>query len=413
MKRIFNYASLLAAAVMLVSCSGNIDPEQENNDPDNPNTENTDPTPSGPKVLKVSSDRNLIQTFDGDYATLTVTLGDEVLTEGVEFYDGDNNPIAIPGYKFATEVPGEHQIWASYGTYMSETIIIKAINTKIPVTPEDPQPSSTDFKVRALVTEFTTTGCSWCPSMKTVLHGVLENENTADMVVMTACHSSLVNSKKDPAYIKTGYEDFSGMTGMPYVFCDMYYGFGYYTTLTSSDVTEVFGELCAAKEGKAAGLAVTSSMKDGQLVIKATVKAAETGNYRIGAFLLEDGIYGQQTSATEDWMHNHDDVIRYIDSQYYTNSGKEQFYGHSVGNVDEGKTADYVFVWDLEKIWDAGALAGEQYGGCAWNPFVEENLHIAVFASTVGVDEKGNQYYYVSNVVDCPIGSDVPYEYSK
>lgn len=112
-------------------------------------------------------------------------------------------------------------------------------------------------------------------------------------------------------------------------------------------------------------------------------------------------------------MHNHDDVIRYIDSQYYTNSGKEQFYGHSVGNVDEGKTADYVFVWDLEKIWDAGALAGEQYGGCAWNPFVEENLHIAVFASTVGVDEKGNQYYYVSNVVDCPIGSDVPYEYSK
>ena len=412
MNRIFKYASLLAAAVMLVSCSGTIDPVDETVNPDVPGNENTEPTPSGPKVLKVSSDKNLIQTFGGDYAMITVTLGEEILTEGVDFYDGNNKPVALIDNKFATEIPGEHQIWASYGTYMSESIMIKAINTEIPVTPEDPQPGSTDFKSRVLVTEFTTTGCSYCPKMKELLHAVLENDSVADKLVMTACHSGLVNGVKDPAYIKTSYEEFSKSTGMPYVYCDMWYGFGYYASFTPSDIESAFEELWSIKEDKAAGIAVTSAVKDGQLVIKATVKAAESGTYRVGAFLLEDGIYGTQVSASADWMHNHDDVIRYIDSMYSV-STRENYYGHSVGEIEAGKTADYVFVWNLDQIWEEGSDNGAINGGCEWSPFNMDKLHIAVFTSTIGVDEKGEQYYYVNNVVDCPLNTDVPFEYNK
>ena len=59
MKRILSIASLLAAAVMLISCSGN-------NGDDGGSVSN--------KTLKLVSDKNLIQTFGGDYATLTLTL---------------------------------------------------------------------------------------------------------------------------------------------------------------------------------------------------------------------------------------------------------------------------------------------------------------------------------------------------
>lgn len=398
MKNIMKYASLLLAAVMLISCEG---------------TKDDGSGSVGDKTLRITSDKNLIQTFGGDYATITVTLGDEVVKEGVTFYDEKYNELAISDFKFSTTKPGEYSIIASYGTYISDPVSIKAISIEIPETPADPQPASTDFKVRTLFTEFTTTGCSWCPSMKAVIHDALADETVADKVVLATCHSSLVNSKKDPGFIKTGYEDFSGMTGMPYMFCDMYYGFGYYSSLTAADVAGVVDELCSAKEDVAAGIAVNASLKDGQLVVKVTVKSAETGNYRVGAFLLEDGIYGQQTNATEDWMHTHDGVMRYIDSSYYTNTGREQFYGHSVGEVAEGKTADYVFVWMLDEIWAAGALAGEQYGGYYWDEFVEENLHLAVFVSTVGTDKDGNQYYYVNNVVDCPVNGMTPYEYAK
>ncbi len=402
MKNLFKYASLLAAAVMLFSCHGYYDP----NDPANGGG-----GPVEDDVLRITSDKNLIQTFGGDYANITVTLGSKVITEEVMFFDGSNKIIDIPDFKFYATEPGEYEIYANYGTYISEKIAIKAVSIAIPETPADPDPSNTSFKVRALVTEFTTTGCSWCPSMKNVLHGALEDETVADKVVMTACHSSLVGGVKDPSYIRTGYEDFSGATGLPFVFCDMFYGFGYYTSLTSQDLKGVFDDLCAMKEATAAGIAVNSSLKGDEIVAKVTVKAAESGNYRVGAFLLEDGIYGRQTSATADWMHNHDNVIRYIDSRYYSNAGKEQFFGHSVGKVEAGKTADYVFAWRLDEIWEAGSLNGELYGGCQWDDVKKENLHIAVFVSTMGTDEKGNQYYYVSNAIDCPVNGKTPYEY--
>lgn len=139
-----------------------------------------------------------------------------------------------------------------------------------------------------------------------------------------------------------------------------------------------------------------------------TVKAAVDAEYRIGAFLLEDGIYGVQSGGSaEDWMNTHDGVIRYIDSQY----GKDQYFGHSVGVVEKGCTADYVFDWDLDVIWSEGALKGEQYGNYYWDEFVMENLHLVVFVSTIGTDDKGNQFYYVNNVIDCPINGLTPYEY--
>ncbi len=394
MKNLFKYASLLAAAAMLFACSG-----------DSPD----DTTGDG--ILTVTADKNLIQT-GGDFATLTVTLDGKAVTEDVIFFNGNKEVIDIPDFKFSTDEAGEHQIIASYGTYLSEALTIKAISVAIPQTPADPKPGSTDFKARILVTEFTTTGCTYCPGMKRLIHGAMDDASMADKLVFTACHSGLINSVKDPAYIKTGYEDFSNSTGFPYMFIDMYYGFGYYPTWTVNDMNSILNQLYDNKKDEAAGIAVTSSLVDGQLVAKVTVKAAKSGNYRVGAFLLEDGIYGKQSNvgAGEEWMHTHDGVIRYIDSKDYT-SGKEHYYGHSVGKIEAGKTADYVFVWDINKIWEEGAKNGELYGGYRWDAFVMDKLHLAVFTTTVGTDLNGNETYLVSNAVDCPVNGQTPYQY--
>ena len=83
MKRFFQYASLLAAAVMLISCEGN-----------------SGSTDAG-KTLKLTSDKNLIQTFGGDYATLTVTLDGQQILEDVMFFDDNNELIDITDFKFS------------------------------------------------------------------------------------------------------------------------------------------------------------------------------------------------------------------------------------------------------------------------------------------------------------------------
>ena len=409
MKRFFNYASLLMAAVVLFSCQGTVDPDQIEPNPD-PNPEK--PTPEKPKPepedleLKLTASRNLVQV-NVDEVILTVYLGDEVITDDVTFYDGNFKVLNIPNFRYIAPKAGDQVIWASYGTYNSDEILIKAIDIPIPETPEDPQPESTDFKARVLMTEFTTTGCAYCPNMKILLHNALSDESVADKVVLTACHSGLINGKADPAFVKTTFDDFCNVSGFPNVNFDMYYSFGNYT-VGASEMRQLINDMYSVKADVAAGIAVNSALYDESLVAKVTVKAAVDAENRIGAFLLEDGIYGVQSGGSaEDWMNTHDGVIRYIDSQY----GKDQYFGHSVGVVEKGCTADYVFDWDLDVIWSEGALKGEQYGNYYWDEFVMENLHLVVFVSTIGTDDKGNQFYYVNNVIDCPINGLTPYEY--
>lgn len=411
MKNLMKYASLLMAAVMLFSCQGTIDPEQGGVNPDDPTVK---PTPDNPKpedlTLKISSDRNLVQT-NVDVATITVTLGEEVITEDVVIYDQDFNVVDVPDFKFTAKKAGDHVLWASYGTYNSEEITIKAIDIPIPETPADPKPESTSFKARVLMTEFTTTGCTWCPNMKLLLHKVMEDSDVADKVVFTACHSGMLG-RPDPAYIKTTLDEFCNFGGFPNVNFDFYYTEGNYN-LPASEFKAYINDFHSAKEEIAAGIAVNSQLlENNQLIVKATVKAPEEGEYRLGAFLLEDGIYGEQAGGlAEPWMNTHDNVVRYIDSKYYNKAGKEQYFGYTVGKVEKGDTADYVFDWDLDVIWSEGTLNGELNGGCPWDEFVMENLHLVVFVSTVGTDSKGNQYYYVNNVIDCPINGMTPYEY--
>ena len=398
MKTIFKYASLLMAAAMLFSCHGTVDPVGPEPGPDPVEPEDLE--------LKITSDKNLIQT-NVDEAVITVTLGDEVITEDVIFFDGNNKVIDIPGFKYVAKTAGDHVIWANYGTYNSNKVTIKALDMEIPATPADPKPASTEFKTRVLMTEFTTVGCTYCPNMKIVLHDLMADAEMADKIVFTACHSGIIEPTADPAYIKTSLDDFCQSTGFPSVNFDFYYTEGNYTK-PISEFKSFVNQFHSFKEEVAAGIALNSQVVDDRLIIKATVKSAETAEYRIGACLIEDGISAvQKGGMAEPWMNTHDGVMRYIDSKY----GNNLYYGHLVGKIEEGKTADYLFDWNLGTIWSEGDRASQIYAKTGWDEFVMDNLHLVVFVSTKAADEKGNEFYYVNNVIDCPINGQTPFEY--
>lgn len=376
MTRLIKSASLLVAAVMLAACSG-----QEGG------TDTPGPVVGG--TLKLTSDKNLIQTFDGDYAVLTVTLDGEPVTEGVTFFDGKNKNkvISLPDFKFSTETVGEYEIWANYGTLNSDPVSIKAIDIAIPDTPEDPEPQSTDFVSRILLTEFTTVGCSACPAMKTILHELADDKELGPSVVFTECHSGLVNSVADPCYLyDIAFEEFCMVGSFPTV------KFGLDETLISKDAIKsvVREELDDLKE-VAPGIAVNSNMQDSKIVAKVTVKARSAASYRVGAFLLEDGIEATQVNASADWMHIHDNVIRYVDASY-----KSSFYGYPLAELQSGETADIMFSWILDEIWEYGSGKGEINGGIAWPERNDENLHMVIFVSM----SDGNGGYFVSNAID-------------
>lgn len=414
MKNLIKYASLLFAAAMLcaTSCSGNVDPEENNNGNTENNGNNNNNNNGGEDlVLHLYSDRNLVQT-NVDVATLTVTLGDEVVTEGVVFYDAKNNEVSLPDFKFKATADGEYTFWALYGTYMSDEITIKAIDMAIPESPEDPEPDNTDFKARVMLTEFTTVGCVSCPDMERVLHaletdknedGTLKYADVLDKLVFTECHSDLIGRVADPCYLHNkAFEDFYMIPGFPTVKFDI----DYLLKLRDKGVIKsLVDELYSAKAPVAPGIAVNSSKNGPDVVFKVTVKAAVDGAYRVGAFLLEDGIEAKQTGimAGEEYMNTHNHVIRYVDAQYGAG-----FYGIPVSNIVAGKTADIMFAWDLDEIWAYGTEKGAINGGIDWPERVDENLHMVVFVTM----SDGQGGYYVANVIDCPLNGETPFEYA-
>ena len=389
LNNLFRYASLLFAAAMLLSCSGASD--------------NGGSVES--KQLVITADRQFVQTFGDDYVSLTVSLGDEVLVDGVTFFDEKNNVIDIQDFKFRTQTPGEYNIRAGYLTYFTkEPVTITALAVEIPEAPEDPSPSSTDFETRVLVMQFTTTGCVACPPMKTTLKNVMATYS--DKVVKVDCHNGTVGGQDDPAYV---YIPNYGSTSFPYVKFDYYSGGG--NEMSEDKVKSNIDAMLEYKSGQSSGIAVSSELKEGQIVAKVVVKAAVSGDYNVGMMLLEDNIVAddnqkQLGNGAQEWMNTHNSCIRYL-------SAGPKYNGFSLGRIERGETAEYVFVLNLQSIWSNGIIKADAKD-CTWSSsWVEDELHLGVFVTTVGKDQRGYDMLYVSNVIDCPVDGVTPFKYNE
>ena len=379
MNKIFSIASLLAAAVMLTSCG----------------TENTDPITTEGIVLTV--DKDVIKCDGNDIATFTVKSAEgEVIKSGVTFYDEKDNEIDIKDFKFTADKAGEYTFWASYMTAISSQVTIRAINANAPTIAADPKPNSTSFVRRVFISQFTGTGCGFCPSMVYIMKTAFEENNLDGKYVLAACHAYNSN---DPAYISSPNAGNFGGTGYPYLALDMAVGYGDYTS--SAKFTQVFNARYNAEEAKV-GISANPQFVQGVLpnaagglddclLVRVQVKAAETGDYTVGAWLMEDDIYGKQTDGQGiknlDPKHDydvHNNCVRVADSR-----NGSSWIGHSLGRIEAGKTAEKTFLLKVNKAWKL------------------EKMHIAIFVASG--DEKGK--YSVNNVIDCPVNATTPFEY--
>lgn len=386
MKRFIRFSALLAIFASLLSCEDSGDASGK---------------------LKITVDKNYVQIGTDDVIELKAFYNDKDVTSETVFYIGIK---ALASSTFAPEETGVYEIWGNYGAENSDKVKVTAISVPVPSTPDDLNPSSTSFVPRVLFSQFTGVECGNCPRMIRMLHGndgnggLLHDEEVGDQIVWVAQHSY---TTEDMAYLNSAYATKLGCTSYPcanidYVYtADLSYGY------TADEVKETFVKpYLAAKDGIAAGISVNSSLAGRQIIAKVTVKSAKDSEYRVGAFLLEDGIRDSQSGIdknTEDWMSTHNACIRYVDA-----GGTNVFTGHSLGKIEAGDVMSYVFIWDLKSIWK------EQNGALYWSDgleygFKEENLRMAVFVTAPNAS--GN--YVINNVIECPVNGSLQFEYAE
>ena len=391
MKTLKTLALLLVGALAFVGCNPVDDGGNE-----------------GKKRLVLVANKTTIYDNGTDGATFTLYYDGMTVEAGDYDLYIDAGDEMVVGNTFYSTTQGTFEIWAAYGTLISNSVNINVVATPpaAPAAPQDNNPSKTNFVRRTLLTQFTGTGCGYCPLMMNALHQVLTNDVYGDKVVVAAAH---LYNDNDPCWLAEAQtlDNAMGVQGYPSVYSDLNrngYGDASFAALKKCI------DDAQARTTVKGGIAVNSAYhaEEEYIVLNATVKAKETTEFRIGAWLLEDNIYGKQSVYPDPYkgtgdliqpldgvdFNNHNNVIRLADSKA-TNT---DFSGFSLGVIEAGKTASREFAFKLKPHYND---ANARY-------YNHNNLRVIVFIST---NENGK--WYVNNVVKCPKHGSVDFEYAE
>ena len=355
----------------------------------------------GSKGLLLVADKTTIYDNGTDGATFTLYYDGMTLKEGYELYIGKGEEM-IAGNKFTSTTQGTFEVWAAYGALVSNTININVVATPpaAPAAPEDTNPEKSNFVRRVLLTQFTGTNCGYCPYMMNALYEAATSTEYGDKIVIAAAHLFNEKGYGDPAHLFDAQtlDNAMGIYNYPNLVTDL--------DKSSKDINYFFAPVADAintaynRVAVKGGIAVNSKYhaEENYIVINTTVKAKETTEFRIGAWLLEDNIKGKQANGGATPVegidfNTHENCIRIADSKKANND----FSGFDLGTIEAGKTASREFAFKLKENG-----AGNQ---TTWN---HDNLRVIVFIST-----KEGDKWLVNNVVKCPKDGSVDFEYAE
>lgn len=339
--RASEFLAVLAGAIMIWSCSGNVDPEEVKTE------------------LTLKADKTELVADGKDQIIFTVTYGFEDVTSAAEIKCTSGEGSVSQG-RFCTDREGTFTFQAKYNGTESDPVNISAV-----------KPAESRFERRVCIMEFTGSWCSQCPEGATTLN-YLTGKAYKDKAFALAFHNA-------DAYALSEEQDLYAMfkwSGYP----------AYVTDMRDSGLVNEGGcggsierSLYDIPTHCAAAVSCSYDSASGQVTVNAKVFSEQTMDYRLAAYVVEDKVKGEQTLATgevqEDYTHRH--VVRQMLSA--------DVRGDKLGKISTGEetAATYTFKvneeWNLENL-SVAVLAIDDNG---------EVNNMAVCAADGGVMEYG------------------------
>ncbi len=331
---------LACAAVAFVGCEP-VDDEQ------NPGNDNV----SGD--LELTVDKTNIEL--GESVTFTVTQKDETTGEKVDvtadatLYDANLNKLVNP---FTPSNSGSINVTATKGKYTSNTVTV-TVMAQMPDFPADPQPENLAFNHRVLLIDHTGVGCGYCPAATDQLINLAKTEWHEHYNEVT-CHAGTFSSG-DPANsaAANALNEFQNSLhgGAKPVICFNFYS---KSNSYSASAMEAVLQEKVNKDGADVGIALAVAGDNTNIYCAAQIKAKESKEYKVVAWLLESGIYSpNQSNATKDYHRIYNYALRNISGEY----SRQNVSGESIGVLEAGKTHDCAFTlpitstkWNWEKM---------------------------------------------------------------
>lgn len=347
---------------------------------------------------------NTVIPINTGRATFTIKFNGKVVESGYKIYkNGTETKLPTDANKkpyFESKDSGTFTFYVTYNITEStknKPISVQVINDAIPDRAEDPNPTSTSFKRRAMVMQFTGTKCGYCPYIIEPLETMAADAAYKDKFSWAAIHTF---NDDDPAapcnssdYTKLSYAAaYGGISGYPTVLFDL--------TSQVGNLGSVAVNLANLKKAvdnsvanpASAGISATMTLDENNRVVTArvSVKAKDAKVYRVSMWLIEDKINGVQNGSST--IKSHDNAVRYVARGA---DGSADYVGYLLNDgkaMSAGQVCDYVFAVNISN--QSIRLA---------------NCQLLFFVTT----SVGNSYTVVNSAVTKDLKTAMPFEYNN
>lgn len=290
--------------------------------------------------------------------------------------------------EFKTTEVGNYTFFATYQGMTTDKVEVTATTGNFPPLPADPQPDKfSNFKHRIVATQFTGTGCGYCPNAMSAISQFKGSEH-ADKMLFAAVHSY---SSDDPMSNNDAFTLARRMSVSSYP--SIVLNLNSKNLLTSLNASAFYTRMVAGMESflqeeARCGITASVSKNEHSINLSAKVKVGETGSYRIVAWLLEDGIKASQANQTGISMDlsTHNNALR---SASETSTAAGGLLGGKE-TTEAGKEVEFYHEFSLAGVKNI------------------QNCHVLVIVSRK-TDEYRN--HVADNVINCPVDASVAFEY--
>ena len=347
---------------------------------------------------------NTVIPINTGRATFTIKFNGKVVESGYKIYkNGTETKLPTDANKkpyFTSKDSGTFTFYVTYNITEStknKPISIQVINDAIPDRAEDPNPTSTSFKRRAMVMQFTGTNCGFCPYIIEPLETMAADAAYKDKFSWAAIHTFNDDDPAKPSNSAdaTNLPDINGLyiRNYPTVVVDL----GTLVVNSNNNIALNLANLKKAVDNSvanaaSAGISATMTFDENNRVVTArvSVKAKDAKVYRVSMWLIEDKINGLQNGSST--IKSHDNAVRYVARGA---DGSADYVGYPLNDgktMNPGQVCDYVF---SIKISDQSIKPA--------------NCQLALFVTT----SVGNSYTVVNSAVTKDLKTALPFEYNN
>lgn len=385
MKYLYCFVSLLT--FMFVACTSESDTVPSDKG------ENGSGDDSG-LILHVSD--TYVELKDGAFDFTVLYNGINVTAQATIYQKTEQGNTALSGACFSVDETGSYTFFASYKGEISPNVSVQVVNGMLDV-PTDSQPNRfTGFKRCVLAVEGTSLACGYCPMMMAGLQEFMKTEESRQTVIVTV-HGLFKDSMTSD--YSTRLLNYLGINSLPFLTFDLNRDLNVRLIAEDTPTTvmeRIKSEVVAClSEPASSAIAASTACKDDCIQVTADIKIAQTGSYRVTAWIIEDGlIYEGQNNyypeLEEDYTFStYSEVLRCIAST-------DQVTGWPVGGYE------FVSQYTVNRFHYEFPLS----------EMTIENLKNVRVVILVNKSENGGRYT-TDNVIVCGLNDEKTFEYEN